>query len=429
VGGFGHHDAVVALPTLPEGALRARQALAEVLDRSRADELDELHRRLQPARHRSLLLAWAGSWLRRASRPVAEPLPAVTTGEVGLTWIGHAGVVARYSRLVVVLDPNLETRSGAARRAVSPGLAVGELQDVGLVLISNGEPDHLVPATLRRLPRTATVVVPPRCAQVVSPLGFARVVELGIGQSFAHRGVEIASAPVRHVSPSGRGACAWLVRGDGPSLYFAGATGYGAHFGDAGRRFRPDVAILPIGGYWPRALRADFMSPLDAIYAFEDLQARLLMPIRHGTFVRSYERLDEPLRWLGQLVNERGLGDHVAALPPGASRKFAVAAPSRAEARSSQPPPVVRAATFTDAAFADAAIVDLERAPGKGEAPAPAEAPASLPQSTRRTATIPGLPPIPTPPAAPELLPSTVAPSPEPGDRDRKGDEDDGRFS
>ena len=35
------------------------------------------------------------------------------------------------------------------------------------------------------------------------------------------------------------------------------------------------------------------MSPLDALYAFEDLRARLLVPIHHGAFALSYERLDE----------------------------------------------------------------------------------------------------------------------------------------
>ena len=44
------------------------------------------------------------------------------------------------------------------------------------------------------------------------------------------------------------------------------------------------------------------MSPLDALYAFEDLRARLLVPIHHGAFPLSYERLDEPVRWLIELA-------------------------------------------------------------------------------------------------------------------------------
>ena len=66
------------------------------------------------------------------------------------------------------------------------------------------------------------------------------------------------------------------------------------------------------------------MSPLDALFAFEDLGARLFVPVRHGTFQLSYERLDEPLRWLAHLIEERGLAAHVSALAPGTSRKFTV---------------------------------------------------------------------------------------------------------
>ncbi len=305
---------------------RARQELEQALDRSRREELDELHRtwRRSRSRRHSLLVAWLGGWLTRQKRAVAEPLPEVTAGEVGLTWAGHATMIVRYARLVVACDPMLGGRVGLVKRAVSPGLTPAELDDVGLVLISNGDPDHLHVPTLAQLPRSATVVVPARCAELISPLGFARVVELGTWQSIAHRGVEVVAVPARHVSVAQRGSSAWFVRGDGPSVLFSGASGYGPHWLEIGRRFHPDVAVLPIGGYTPSALRDDFMSPLDALFAFEDLGARLFIPVRHGTFQLSYERLDEPLRWLAHLVEERGLAGHVSALAPGTSRKFTV---------------------------------------------------------------------------------------------------------
>ena len=48
------------------------------------------------------------------------------------------------------------------------------------------------------------------------------------------------------------------------------------------------------------------MSPLDALYAFDDLGARLLVPTSYGSFPLSYERLDAPLAWLQALARERG---------------------------------------------------------------------------------------------------------------------------
>jgi len=91
---------------------------------------------------------------------------------------------------------------------------------------------------------------------------------------------------------------------------------------EVGARYRPDVALLPISGYAPRTFRDENMSPVDALFAFEDLAARMMVPIRHGSFVLSYERLDEPIRWLRRLVAERDLEPYVSELAVGATRKF-----------------------------------------------------------------------------------------------------------
>ncbi|MES1206406.1 MAG: MBL fold metallo-hydrolase, partial [Pseudomonadota bacterium] len=74
-----------------------------------------------------------------------------------------------------------------------------------------------------------------------------------------------------------------------------------------GRRFDPDVALLPIAGYEPAPFRQEHMSPLDAVYAFEDLGARVLIPIAYGSFELGYESIVEPLPWLRELARERGL--------------------------------------------------------------------------------------------------------------------------
>src|SRR5213075_2362280 len=91
---------------------------------------------------------------------------------------------------------------------------------------------------------------------------------------------------------------------------------------DIGIRHQPDIVLLPIGGFLPSSFRERHMSPLDALYAFEDLRGRLMIPIHHGAFALSYERIDEPARWLEDLVAERGLAAHVRILAPGESELF-----------------------------------------------------------------------------------------------------------
>lgn len=295
----------------------------------REAELRSLNRRRHIDRHHSLIGHWMSRWLRAPRRASVAPLPSVTAGQVGIAFAGHASVLVRYAELDIVCDPMLGSRVKGVRRAVRPGISPAELQDVGLILISHGHADHLHRPTLARLPRAATVVVPPRTAHYVSDLGFARVVELDVGQSVQHRGVDVFTAPVRH-GDGEHGALSYVIRGDGPSVYFCGDSGYFSGFSEIGRRLRPDIALLPIGGYAPLSFRDRHMTPLDALYAFEDLCARVMIPIHYGAFALSYEKLHDPSRWLAELVRQRELEPFVVELEPGQSRVFIPPRPSRA---------------------------------------------------------------------------------------------------
>jgi L-ascorbate metabolism protein UlaG (beta-lactamase superfamily) len=194
---------------------------------------------------------------------------------------------------------------------------------VGLVLISHAHGDRLHLPTLRKLSRRAVIVVPPRCASLVHGLGFAHEVELAPGQSIEHEDLEITAVAARHdgrrgpIDRSWRSAVGYIVKCAGASVYYAGDTAYFSGFEEIGRRLHPDVALLPIAGYEPPSQRADHMSPLDAVQAFHDLGAKLLVPVGYGSFPLGYEPVDEPLTWLVRLCSERGLGQRLVVLRPG----------------------------------------------------------------------------------------------------------------
>jgi len=301
--------------------------------------LHRAHHERDTPRYRSLVLEWMRQWFRPPTLPKIEPLPDVGRGEVSVTFAGHATALIRYPNLSIVCDPMLGRWVRFAKRAVAPGLSPADLQDVNLILISHGHRDHLHLPTLSKLPRAATVVVPPRTARYVSGLGFARVVELGVGQSLQHRRVDIATAAVRHSGPGEAGALSYVIRGDGPSVFFCGDSGYFSGFAEIGRRYRPDIALLPIAGYRPGGFRERHMSPLDALYAFEDLKSRILVPIHHGAFSLSYEHLRDPARWLAEIVRDRSLESYVVMLEAGVSRVFAMPGRAGAPCATSPTPP------------------------------------------------------------------------------------------
>jgi L-ascorbate metabolism protein UlaG (beta-lactamase superfamily) len=289
---------------------------------SRALELGRLHRDVPVRRYTSLVGHWLTRWFRRPRRAQREPLPPLDPGQISVTFGGHATVIVRYAGLAIALDPMLGHWIGGAHRAVESGLTAADFTDVGLILLSHRHAGHLHLPTLRLLPRTATVVVPAGAAGAISSLGYARVVELAPGADLALRDVQLTAAATVHGDRDLAHGLSYVLQGDGPSVYLCGDSGYFSGFADLGERFAPDIAVLPIGGFLPTSFRARHMSPLDALYAFEDLRARILIPIHHGAFALSYERLEEPARWLLDLANHRGVRDHVLVMTAGQSERF-----------------------------------------------------------------------------------------------------------
>ena len=289
---------------------------------SREHELQRLHRDIPVRRYRSLVGHWLARWFRPPRPATPEPVPDLEPGQVSITFGGHATVIARYHGMAIAFDPMLGRWVGGVRRAVEPGLLPDDFRQVALVLISHRHADHLHVPTLRRLPREATVVVPPGAAGTLSRLGFARVVELAPGADLELRGVQVTACATSHGDHELARGVAYMIRGDGPSVFACGDSGYFPGFAEIGERFAPDIALLPIGGFVPASFRARHMSPLDALYAFEDLRSRALVPIHHGAFALSYEELDEPARWLVELAKERGVRDHVVVLAAGQSERF-----------------------------------------------------------------------------------------------------------
>ena len=315
------------VPLRPPPSVSAASAAAF---RARLRELAEAHRRRGSLMLHGGVPSFVLRWLRaflpallggplRLPRRPPPPIPIPASGECSITFIGHATALVRYARARVLTDPVFARSLYSLRRLRPAALPDGALEAVDVVLISHAHADHLHRASLERIDRAATIVTP---AGVRLPrLGFREVIVMRAGDAATVAGLEITAVAAQHrVGLFGRGrALGYVVRGDGPTVYFAGESGYFAGFMEVGARYRPDVALLPISGYRPNALRKDHLSPLDALYALEDLGAQLMVPIHHGAFALGYEPPSEPLIWLRSLASQRRLEQRIAWLEPGES--------------------------------------------------------------------------------------------------------------
>jgi L-ascorbate metabolism protein UlaG (beta-lactamase superfamily) len=262
---------------------------------------------------------------RRRKSPPQAKVPAVvpdhatlqtppTPGEGGrLVWLGHASWLVQLCGVSFLIDPVLgESIVGFTKRNGSAPLAAARLPPITAQLVSHNHYDHLDLPSLRAVG-----------APVVVGLGNARtfgkdlpVTELGWWDSVEIGGVRVTYVPSQHWSRrslNDANRALWggfVIEGAGLSIYHSGDTAYFEGFADIGRRFpRLDAALLPIGAYDPRwFMSKQHMNPDDALQAFVDLQARMMVAMHWGTFKLTDEPLDEPPILVRQGAVARGLG-------------------------------------------------------------------------------------------------------------------------
>lgn len=272
-------------------------------------------------------MVWGTLFKPRTGSTKIPAFPRLVPPEAALTWIGHASFLIQFAGLNAIIDPNFANWLFFLKRLKRPGLRIQDLPPIDLVLLTHAHFDHFHKPSLRRLPSARIAVMPWGCAPLARRLGFERVVELNWWESFGHDDWRVTLVPAQHwgartIRDSHRGWGGFILEHQGRRLYFAGDSAYFDGFAEIGKRFSPEVAILPIGAYYPDTFRHVHMGPDDAVRAFTDLGARWLVPMHYGTFKLSFEAMDEPERWLRELAEAQGMTSKLRILEEGVPEKF-----------------------------------------------------------------------------------------------------------
>ncbi len=272
-------------------------------------------------------MIWKSFVTRRIGRHRRPAFPRLTHGKVALTWIGHASFLVQFNDLNMLIDPNFANWLFLLKRQKRAGLKLRDLPPVDLVLLTHAHYDHFHKRTLRRLPDTKIGIMPWGMGDLARGLGFRRIIELQTWESFTHEDWKVTLTPCKHwgartLRDSHRGYGGFVIEHQGRRLYHAGDSAYFEGFKDIGVRCRPELALLPIGAYYPDSFRHVHMGPDEAVLAFRDLRARLFIPMHFGSFKLSFEAIDEPPKWLWEIVEREGLSQKVHMLEEGVPHVF-----------------------------------------------------------------------------------------------------------
>jgi len=275
-------------------------------------------------------------WVQNRAQPL---LPThLGQGEMALTFVNHITFLIQFAGLNILTDPVYSQRVSPFRnlgpaRVRDPGLPFAGLPPVHLVLVSHNHYDHLDIETLIRLevehaPHFITTL---GNRAFLQQFGLSEVSELDWWETLAPGPAQVSLTPAQHWSsrrPRNRNRTLWggfMLQVSGRQVFFAGDTGYGAHFGRIRARFgEADLALLPIGAYEPRwFMQNQHMDPDDAVRAHLDLQARTSIGTHFGCFQLTDEGIDDPPQELAIARERHGVpAEAFQVLETGETRLF-----------------------------------------------------------------------------------------------------------
>ena len=278
-------------------------------------------------------LAWE-SYVEPISGESGKPLQ-VGAGELGVMFLGHSSFLLQLGGRNVLVDPVFANRLVVLRRQRRPGVMVADLPCIDVVLVTHAHMDHLNRPTLKKLAKAngdgvpPVIVLPHHCGDLVRGMGFSEVRTLRWWEETTVAGLRVTATPAKHwgarlFKDTHRGFGGYVIADEaGYRLYHSGDTAYFNWFKEIGRRLGPfDVALLPIGAYFPDAYRAVHTNPEEALQAFVECGAEIMVPMHFGTFQLGREPMEEPPIRLMAEAARVGVADRVHVLAEGETMKL-----------------------------------------------------------------------------------------------------------
>jgi L-ascorbate metabolism protein UlaG (beta-lactamase superfamily) len=280
-------------------------------------------------------IAWPDSF--PSPFPQAMPETRVSGDRLVVTMVGHACMLIQVAGLNILTDPVWSERTSPVsfagpKRANPPGIRVGDLPPIDIVLVTHNHYDHLDLETLwvlqgRDKPRFVTPLGNDGIIRSRVPDARITVMDWGSREEMAP-GVSFHCEPCHHWSARGLGDrrmalwAAFVFETPAGKVYHIGDTGFhsGINYRAAKQKhggFR--LANLPFGAYEPRwFMKAQHQNPDEAVEGMLLCNAAFVAGHHWGTFKLTDEGVEQPVEALHAALDSRGIGrDRFQPMRPG----------------------------------------------------------------------------------------------------------------
>lgn len=220
-----------------------------------------------------------------------------------IRWFGHSGFEIIADKKVILVDPFLTGNPKAAAKA-------SDITRADIVCVTHDHSDHLGDAIDICKRTGATFVGVYELGNYVQAQGVTDVVAMNVGATLEVKGIKITMVQAFHSAE--RGSPVGFVFDVGKArIYHAGDTGLFSDMRMIGQIYRPDIACLPIGGYYTMGAR-------EAAEAVRLLLPKIVFPMHYLTFPVLAQSADDFVK----AIKEKQLGTQVVVLKPGESYNF-----------------------------------------------------------------------------------------------------------
>jgi len=186
-----------------------------------------------------------------------------------IRWLGHSAFEIQLMNKIVLIDPWLDGNPMAPVKA-------SDIKRADAVCVTHDHSDHLGDAFDICKRTGATLVSVHELSVYAKENGVKETVGINIGGTVDVKGIGISMVCAQHSCTRGA-PVGFVLKGEGKTIYHAGDTGL---FGDMrliGEIHHPDVALIPIGGYYT-------MGGKEAVEAVKLVKPAVVIPIHYQTF-------------------------------------------------------------------------------------------------------------------------------------------------